>query len=125
MSFPSHRRLVGVISGMIVWALWFVAVYSLTGIGCAAGWNTQAMPGGNLLSLTMLIATAVALVLIAWCARRGYVGWRSGDEMQGVGAEARQRMCFMGLVMLVLSLVAAIGTVLVAIPIVMLDPCAA
>jgi hypothetical protein len=31
----------------------------------------------------------------------------------------------MGLVMLVLSVIAAIGTVLTAIPIVMLDPCAA
>jgi uncharacterized membrane protein len=125
MSFPSHRRLIGVISAMIVWALWFVAVYSLTGIGCAAGWNTQPTPVGNVLSLAMLISAAVALVLIAWCARCGYVGWRRGDDAQGIGEEARQRMHFMGLVMLVLSVIAAIGTVLTAIPIVMLDPCAA
>ena len=125
MSFPSPQRLVGVVSGMIVWAVWFVVVYALTGVGCGAGWNERAVPGGDLLRLSMLLSTAVALALIGGCACRGYVGWRSGEEGRGSGREVHQRARFMGLVMFVLSLLAAVGTVMVAIPIVMLDPCAA
>lgn len=124
MSFPNHRSLLGVISGMIVWALWFVTVYALGGLGCDEGWNHVAVPGGNALSLAMLLATALALLLIAGCALRGYQGWRRGAEARVPGLEAQQRMTFMGLMMLVLSVIAAVGTVMVAIPILMLEPCA-
>jgi hypothetical protein len=124
MTFPNHRRLLGVISGMIVWAIWFVIVYSLVGVGCDEGWNTIDVPGGNALSLAMLLSTAVALLLIWWSAVRGYQGWRRGVEERVPGQEAQQRMRFMGLTMLVLSVMAAIGTVMVAIPILMLEPCA-
>lgn len=124
MSFPHHRSLLGVISGMIVWALWFVTVYALGGIGCDEGWNHIDVPGGNALSLAMLLSTAVALLLIAWCALRGHQGWRRGVEARVSGQEAQQRMQFMGLIMLVLSVLAAIGTIMVAIPILMLEPCA-
>jgi len=125
MAFPNYQRLVGVISGMIVWAMWFVVVYALTGIGCNAGWNERTAPGGGLLSLLLLLSTVVALVLIGWCAWRGYAGWRQGEDARGSGREVHQRGRFMGLVMFVLSLLAGIGTVMGAIPIVMLDPCAA
>lgn len=125
MAGSSYQRLTGAVSGPIVWAVWFVVVYALTGIGCDAAWNERAVPGGNLLSLTMLASTVLALALIGWCARRGYVGWRRGREETAAGLEAQQRLRFLGLVMLVLAVLAAIGTVLVALPILMLDPCAA
>lgn len=124
MTLPNHRSLLGVISGMIVWALWFVGVYALGGIGCDEGWNDIAVPGGNALSLAMLLTTVLALLLIAWCAWRGYQGWRRGADARVSGQEAQQRMRFMGLAMLVLSMIAAAGTVMVAIPILMLEPCA-
>jgi hypothetical protein len=125
MAFPSYRRLVGVISGMIIWAIWFVVVYSLTGIGCDAGWHRRSAPGGNLLSLVMLLSTALALALIAWTAWRGYLGWRRSSSAAVVGRDNTQRQGFMGLVMMVLSILAAVGTLLVGIPILMLEPCAA
>lgn len=125
MAFPSHRNWIGVISGMIVWAAWFVVVYGLTGVGCDAGWQQRAVPGGNLLSLLMLLATLVALAMIGWSAWRGLRGWKHGNDPAVPGAEKQQRLRFMGLVMGVLSLMAAGGTVMIAIPILMLDPCAA
>lgn len=122
MRLGNYRSLLGVISGMIVWAIWFVTVYALGGIGCDAGWNEIDLPVGNALSMAMLLSTVLALALIGWCAIRGYRGWRHPhDEISG--EEARQRLCFMGLIMLVVSLLAAVGTVMIAIPIFMLEPC--
>lgn len=121
----TYRHLPGMVSGLVVWAVWFVAVYGLAGLGCERGWNEHGVPGGNLLSAALLGTTVVALTIIGWCARRGYSGWRSGRERRAHGQEARHRVRFMGFVMFALSLVAAVATVMVAIPILMLDPCAA
>jgi len=121
----SHRHWPGVISGMIIWAIWFVVVYALTGVGCEAGWETRKVPGGNLLSAMMLLTTVLALALIALAALSGYRGWQAGRLAVRPAADRRQRERFMGLIMLVLSLLAAVGTVMVAIPILMLSPCAA
>lgn len=125
MAFPNPRRITGVISGMVVWAVWFVLVYGLTGVGCDAGWHARQLPAGNLLSLTMLIATILALALIAWCAWLGYAAWQAYPRTElDKGKEAAQRQRFLGLIMCILALLAGIGTVLSAIPILMLNPCA-
>lgn len=125
MAVADPRRLVGVVSGMIVWAIWFVMVYALTGIGCRAGWNDVLLPVGNLLSLLMLVGALVALGLIGWCARRGYAAWRAAPLPEsGPGAEATQRHRFLGLAMFLLALMAGMGTLLGTLPILMLDPCA-
>jgi hypothetical protein len=124
MAFTNPLRLLGVISGMIVWAAWFVVVYALTGVGCDAGWQLREVPGGNLLSALMLASTLLALVLIGGSSWRGYVLWRRGVDGTGASREAGQRQRFMGLVAFVLSAMAAVGTLMIAIPILMLDPCA-
>lgn len=125
MAFANNRSLVGVITSMIVWAAWFVLVYALTGVGCEGGWHTRTLAGVNQLSLAMLASTAVAVVLMAWCAWRGWVGWREDGLADGCGREVAQRRRFLGLVMLVLALIAIAGTLMIALPILLLDPCAA
>lgn len=95
------------------------------GIGCDAGWHDIELAGSNALSFVMLLSTALALALICWCAIHGYRGWRRGTRCETSGEEARHRMRFMGLTMMVLSVLAAVGTVMIAIPILMLEPCAA
>lgn len=124
MRVPDYQSWAGVLSGMIVWAVWFVVIYALAGIGCDAGWQTRAVPGGNQLSLILLASSATALVIIGWCARRGYVGWRRSQAAETGGIERQQRLQLMGLAMFVLSLLAAAGTVMISIPVLMLDPCA-
>lgn len=118
-------RLVGVVSGMIVWAVWFVAVYALTGVGCRAGWNQTGWAGTNLLTLTLVASAIIALALIGWCARRGHAMWRQARDGAGArGQDAAQRQRFIGMATAVLAGIAAIGTLLTAIPMLMLDPCA-
>ncbi|TXK62324.1 hypothetical protein [Alkalisalibacterium limincola] len=123
MAFANNRSLVGVITAMIIWAAWFVLVYALTGVGCDAGWHTRRFAGINHLSLWMLASTAVAVALMAWCAWRGWVGWRENNP-SGDGREAGQRQRFLGMVMLILALLAIAGTLMIALPILLLDPCA-
>lgn len=125
MSLPAPQRLVGIVSGMIVWAVWFVLVYSLTGVGCQAGWQLVRLPFGNLLSLLMLLSTLLALALIGWCAWRGLIALRETRRPPSSGADTSRRHQFMALVMLLLSFLAGLGTVLIAVPILMLDPCVA
>jgi len=125
MNFPSPRRLVGVISPMVVWSVWFVVVYGLTSVGCAAGWNRHAVLGGNLLTVLLVATALVALALIARSAWVGYHAWQSqGETRMGAGDEAARRQAFLGMVMLVLSLLAGAATLMIALPILMLDPCA-
>jgi len=123
MAFANNRTLPGVITAMIIWAAWFVLVYALTGVGCDAGWHTRSFAGISHLSLWMLASTVVAVALMAWCAWRGWVGWRDGREVGG-GRESAQRQRFLGLLMLVLALLAIAGTLMIALPILLLDPCA-
>jgi hypothetical protein len=106
---PFAQRLIGAISGMIVWALWFVLVYSLTGIGCRAGWNHSTL----------------ALALIGWLGWMGYSSWRQAQAGASRGGQdALQRRRFMGMAMAWLAVIAALGTLLTALPMLMLDPCA-
>ena len=126
MAIAFHQRLLGVISGMIVWAGWFVAVYALTGVGCRAGWNQMALPlGTNLLTLVLVATAVAALGLIGWCGWTGYGAWRHARPPDVPrGREATQRQRFMGLAMALLAAIAAIGTLLGVLPMLMLDPCA-
>lgn len=123
MAFANNRSLLGVITSMILWAAWFVLVYALTGVGCDAGWHTRTFAGISHLSLWMLASTVVAVALMAWCAWRGWVGWRENSPSDD-GREAGQRRCFLGMVMVVLALLSIVGTLMIALPILLLDPCA-
>ena len=125
MNRRATPRLMGVVSGMIVWAVWFVAVYALTGLGCRAGWNHTGGAGTNLLTLVLVASALIALVLIGWCAHRGHAMWRQAHDGGGPrGQDAAQRQRFIGMATAVLAGIAAIGTILTAIPMLMLDPCA-
>ncbi len=124
---PLTQRLIGAISGMIVWAVWFVLVYALTGVGCRAGWNhTPAAFGANLLSVVMVASAALALALIGWLGWLGYRAWRAARDGGGprAGQDTLQRQRFIAMAMTWLAVIAALGTLLTAVPMLMLDPCA-
>lgn len=123
---PLTQRLAGAISGMIVWALWFVLVYALTGVGCRAGWNHLPLAFGiNLLTGLMVLSALAALALIGWLGWMGYAAWRQAQASASRGGQdALQRQRFMGMTMAWLSVIAALGTLLTALPMLMLAPCA-
>lgn len=121
-------RLTLVAAPMAVWALHFVLVYSLAGLGCEHGWHLRNMVAANPLTWSLILATVVALGLLAGIGWHAWRSWRvqrdrseDGDG-DGDGTLAR-RQRFMSLATAVLALLAAIAVSMTAIPVFMLPPC--
>ena len=70
MSFPATALLIS--AGVIIWALHFAALYGLTALACARGWNAAVLPA---LWLATAVAAIAALVVIA-------AGWRRRDVFE-------------------------------------------
>ncbi len=94
---------------MITWALYFVVVYAVQGIGCDQAWNRNLLLGTNALTLALVVLTVIALALIAW---QGARAWPA-------------RADFRGRVTIALVVLATLATAFTGIPILMLEPCAA
>lgn len=101
--------MLGAISPMITWAVYFVVVYAVQGVGCDQAWNRNLLLGTNALTLALIVVTVIALALIGW---------------QGARAWPR-RADFHGRVALTLAVLAALATTFTVIPIIMLEPCSA
>ncbi len=122
-----HYPLVAVPLPMAVWALHFVVVYSLAGLGCEREALLQRLATLPLLTWVMLLATVAALVLIAWLGWRAWRSWQAlGAAPQGAAPlpHAQPRERFMRLATALLALLAFIAVVFTATPILMLPPCA-
>jgi hypothetical protein len=124
MRLADSRSLLGAISAMIVWAVWFALAYGLVGLGCEDGWPQHRLLGTDLLSAAIAASTLVALVLMGWSGWRGWRGWRVGDAGTDGGHEQAQRRRFLGRMMLVLAAIAIVGTLMIGLPLLLLDPCA-
>lgn len=121
---PFHpSRLLGAILPMIVWAVYFAAVYALQGLGCTEGWNRTTLAGVNALTATTGALTAATLALIAWLGHRGRTARRSAGPTAAMGRDAVQRQRAFGLVRLLLAVLAFIATLLIGAPILMVPPC--
>ncbi|MFC4728639.1 hypothetical protein [Coralloluteibacterium thermophilus] len=115
-------RMLGVVSTMGVWAAYFLAIYVLQAIGCEAGWALIGVGGTNLLSVVLALLSVLALGAIGWLSSIGWRAWRQARR-DDLGTEMSQRARFMGMTMTLLGVLAAVATVLVAIPVFMLHPC--
>lgn len=120
-----NDRVLGAIGSMVVWVVYFVAVYSLQGLGCVEGWHEVSIGPVNQLTVVMVLLTLVALALIAWNGWRGWQGWRAGATATRQASEFPERRRFLGALMLWLAALSLVATVFVAVPIIMLPPCAA
>lgn len=98
--------------GLVIWSLWFVLVYSVLSIGCAffvPETTSRLLNGLNVLLLLLTLITTVLLGLLAlWC-------WRAitppGDKR------------FIARVSAGLYLAAAVATLAVGLPVLVLPPC--
>lgn len=114
-------RLIGMTLPMVLWALHFVAVYSLAGIGCEQDWYRQRLAGTNVLSLVLIVTTLAALVPIA------LLGWRALHwQRQRPPSTSHDQPGPRLLIWLtgVLAIVATVAVLFTATPIVLLPPCA-
>lgn len=131
-------RLVGMAAPMAVWALHFVLVYSLVGLGCEEGWHLRriaglGVPTPSLLTWSLLLATVTSLGVIAWLGARAWRGWRSlpvagepaaSEPAAAESADALQRRHrFMSLATTIMALLAAIAVVFTTTPVFMLPSC--
>lgn len=113
-------RLLGAISGMVVWAAYFLVVYVAQAIGCDLGWGRVPVAGTNALTVTLAAVTLLSLALIAWTA---WIGWTGVRAARRTESEADYRRRFLALTMLAVSVLAFIATAMVGLPILMLHPC--
>jgi len=119
-----HGGLVGMISGLIIWAVHFVIVYAFAGVGCASGWDNVEYLGINAMSFALAVITGVALVLILLTGLRGLQGWRlARASPNGASKDIAERYRFVGLLRLIVAGLALVAVLFTGIPIPLLPPC--
>lgn len=116
-------NLIGMVASFIVWSAYFAAVYSFQAIACIRGFQGARVAGVDMLTLGLVIMTALTLVAIA------YLGWRSLRVVslsRVVQGDAPDVSCadFMALTSALLAAMALVATLWVALPILLLPPCA-
>jgi len=124
MKDPGQRLLalghpLHLVLGLSVWAVWFTVLYGGQAVGCAVAAPEVARGpwtwiNGSLLLLTL--ATAALLGFAAWSTLRG-AAQRQGDK------ESVKRERFMATSAGVLYFTAAVSTLLVGVPLLLLPPC--
>lgn len=119
-----HYPLVAIAAPMTVWAVHFVAVYSLVGLGCERGLFLQRIGTLPLLSWTLVLLTTAALALIAWLGWHAFRRWRTLRTRGVTPGPPPSRESFMRLTTALLALLAFIAVVFTATPVFMLPPCA-
>jgi len=124
---PSTKRiLLCLVGGTAVWGLYFTILYGQTSLTCVWNWFDISVGGsGAGLKITQLVATVLALGLLAYftfvCFREWQGGRRAGQDEEGETIAARDPMLAF-VTMLVNILYILIIAVSLA-PIIMLPTC--
>ena len=71
--------------GPTLWALAFVVIYALHGVGCAQGWPAVHTPIGSLHQVVLVGSYVLALLLSAWALLRVPRGDGVKAQIVGVG----------------------------------------
>jgi len=124
-------RLNGMAFPLALWAAHFLAVYIMQGLACAEGWQRQRVAGLEMVSWWLLLATVLALGLIAWqgvralrCRRLARFEVRAAAGAKSTVAAAARRRHFMSVLTALVAVVAFIATSFTALPVLLLPPCA-
>ncbi len=116
-------RLTGMALPMALWALHFVVVYGLVGLGCEHGWQSRTLAGGNLLSVLLVALTVLVLVPVVALGLRARRAWRRHAANQA-GDPRQRRHALIAMAATALAILAAIAIVFTATPALLLPPCA-
>ncbi len=116
---PSLTRMA---APLALWALHFVAVYSLQGLACARQlWRTP-VAGLEATTWALWLLTLLALAAIAVPGARALQAWRRARQAAD-GRAGSERMRFLWALTALAALLAAIAVVFTAIPIALLPTC--
>lgn len=102
--------------GLIVWSAWFVALYGGLSVGCALA--PPAVEFGARTWLNGLLGALTALSF-GWLIRQGWVCWRAAASGRADSPPRR----FITAVGAALYAVAAVSTLVIGIPVLVLPPC--
>ncbi|MFZ7095364.1 hypothetical protein ACOPJQ_02935 [Luteimonas dalianensis] len=124
-------RLTGMAMPLAAWAAHFLAVYIMQGLACGEDWQRGRAAGLEMVSWWLLLATVLALALIAWqgvralrCRRLARFEVRAAKGADTPVAAAARRRHFMAMLTALVSVVAFIATCFTALPVLLLPPCA-
>jgi ABC-type uncharacterized transport system permease subunit len=109
----------GIFVPFAIWMGYFIAVYAAVSIGCVRGLATTEYAGVNVITLALVLIAAltmVAMLVFGWI---GYRGWRTARDHDAPGERAR----FAGVVTMLVTGLAVVATLWVALPVFMLHPC--
>ena len=107
-----------------LWALHFVALYSLQGLACARQlWRTP-VAGLETMTWVLWALTALVLAAIAWEALRVWHIRRALPVGEGAGRADLARRRFMTVLALLGAVIAALGVMFTAAPLALLPTCA-
>lgn len=68
------RQILFMSSGVAIWALHFGAIYGLTGLACARGWQ-EMVPAGIALATVVAFLLALAVLVVGWRRRAQFESW--------------------------------------------------
>ncbi len=113
MPAPTHP--LHLVLGLMVWSLWFAALYGGLSVGCAL-----APPDAELGARTWLngLLLALTVITLVWLLLRMGLSWRAS---RGSPAGSRER--FVTTLSTALYLMAAVSTLVIGLPILGLPPC--
>ena len=74
MSFPATALTIS--AGVIIWALHFTAIYGLTALACARGWEALVPPAIAVATAVAVLASA-AVIVAGWRRRDVFEHWLS------------------------------------------------
>lgn len=120
LAWLAPTRLTGLAAPMALWALHFVAAYSLVGLGCEEGWDQQRTLGLSALVWSLLAITVAALALIALLGLRG---WQARVASGNAADPGQRRRRFLASATALLAILATIAVLFTAVPVFLLPPC--
>jgi hypothetical protein len=110
MFAPTHPLQLAL--GLIIWSGWFVLIYLVLSIGCAFAAPDNSLSPFNWLNALLLVLTLVTTVLL------GFFAWRCWRAQTPPG-DGR----FIARVAAGVYLVAAVSTLAIGLPVLVLPPC--
>lgn len=124
MSRPPRITLTRMSVPYALWALHFVALYSLQGLACAQQLWRDRVGGLELMTWVLWALTALVLAAIAFEARRAWQIRRALRASDETGRADHERRHFLVTLTLLGAAVSALGVVFTASPLAMLPTCA-
>jgi hypothetical protein len=104
--------------GLTIWFLWFSLLYGGVALACVVAPPAPPHTVFNAISAAGLAFTGATVLLFAWA---GYAAWRAGGAVQEGPGAVRSR--FVARLSAALYGVAAVSTVAVGLPLLVVPPC--